>query len=156
MNLASSDVSDLVNQYNTEIAAVFGHHAPVTTKTIVVRPNTQWYNANLRHAKTVRSRLERRLHRTISTEAKEAHRKQCDLVNHLRDEAKSEFLSNRVLECGRDQKRLFNAMKSILDWNKKPSIPSNVPENALASVFSDFFHQNTQRHRTRGYHTVVQ
>ena len=139
MNLASSDVSDLVNQYNTEIAAVFDHHAPVTTKSIVVRPNTQWYNANLRHAKTVRRRLERRVHRTNSADAKEAYRKQCDLVNRLRDEAKTEFLSNHVLECGRDQRCLFNVMKGIFDWNKKPSTPSNVPGDAQASVFSVFF-----------------
>ena len=112
LNLAGSDVSDLVNQYDTEIAAVFDNHAPVTTKTIVVRSNTQWHNANLRHAKTVHRRLERRLQRTNSTEAKEAYMKQCYLVKHLRDEAKSEFLSNRVLECGRDQRCLFNVMKN--------------------------------------------
>ena len=92
LDLDSSDVSDLDGQYDTEIAAVFDKHAPKTTKSIVIRPNTQWYNANLCHAKTVRRRLERRLYRTSSSEAKEAYRKQCDLVNHLRDRAKTVFL----------------------------------------------------------------
>ena len=30
-------------------------------------------------------------------------------------------------------------MKGILDWNKKSTAPSNIPEAALASVFSEFF-----------------
>ena len=139
IDLQTNNISDLVEQYDSTVNSVLESHAPQTTKTVVIRPNTQWYNANLRRAKTVRRRLERRVHRTNSDEAKSAYRKQCDLVNHLRDKAKAEFLSNRVLECGRDQKQLFNVMKGILDWNKKSTAPSNIPEAALASVFSEFF-----------------
>ena len=139
LDLDSPDISTLATRYDTGVATVFDRHGPETSKTIVVRPNTQWYNANLRHAKTVRRRLERRVHRTNSFEAKAAYRKQCDLVNHLRDKVKTEFISNRVLECGRDQKRLFTVMKGVLDWNKKPATPSNIPENALPSVLREFF-----------------
>ena len=80
-------MSDLVEQYDSTVNSVLESHAPQTTKTVVIRPNTQWYDANLRRAKTVRRRLERRVHRTNSDEAKSAYRKQCDLVNRLRDKA---------------------------------------------------------------------
>ena len=53
---------------------------------------------------------------------------------------------------------LFNVMKGILDWNKKPSTLSYVPEDDLALVFSDCVlrqnYQNTQWHRTLGYDAV--
>ena len=144
LDLDSSDVFDLVGLYNSKIAAVFDKYAPKTTKSIVIRPNTQWYNANLRHAKTVRIRLERRLYWTNNSEAKEAHRKQCDIVNHLKNEAKTEFL-----ECGFDRRRLFNFMKGGLEWNKKPASPFYVPENALVSVFSDFSSTKSSKSKTQ-------
>ena len=139
LHVQSGDISGVIEQYNNGVKAILDTHAPETTKTVTIRPNTQWYNANLRHAKVVKRRLERRVYKTNSEEAKLAYRKQCDLVSQLRDKAKSEFLSDRVLECGRDQKRLFNVMKGILDWNKKSKYPANIPEDALATAFSEFF-----------------
>ena len=47
-------ISDLVTQYKTSVTSALDTNAPEITKTVVLRPNTEWYNANLRRAKTVR------------------------------------------------------------------------------------------------------
>ena len=80
---SNSSLQSVVNKYNTQIAAVLNKHAPEQSKTVVVRPNTQWYNANLRRAKVVRRRLERKMIKSGSEHARKAFREQCRLVNKL-------------------------------------------------------------------------
>lgn len=47
-------------KYNTDITHIIDKHDPEITKTIIVRPNTQWHKANLQQAKVIRRRQERR------------------------------------------------------------------------------------------------
>ena len=76
------------------------------------------------------------MNKSHSADSKKAYREQCALVDRLRNDAKREFVCSRVIECGRDQKRLT---KGLLGWVKDTSTPSNIPDSALPTVFSDFF-----------------
>lgn len=135
----ATEPSDIISQYDRNLSTLLDKHAPEITKTVVIRPNTQWYNANIRAAKVIKRRLERRLRKCNNVENRLAYRKQCTHVNHLCTEAKTEFLSNRIIECGSDQKRLFNLTKSLLGTNDPTKYPSNVSESQLPIVFSEFF-----------------
>lgn len=108
-------------------------------KNVIIRPNTQWYNANIRRAKVIKRRLERRFRKHSTIENRTKYRKQCALVNRLCTDAKSEFLSNRILECGKDQKRLYDVTKSLLGSTDSCVYPSNVSESRLPLLFSEFF-----------------
>ena len=64
-DLAAIDTSQLspdgmVEQYNSQISAIFDSHAPLVERKITVRPNTAWYNSTIRHAKVIKRRLERK------------------------------------------------------------------------------------------------
>ena len=139
VSISTESVAEAAETYDNSLTKILDNHAPVQTKSVLIRPNTRWITDNVRHAKTIRRRYERRKNKTNSPEAKLAYAKQCEIVNNLVTRAKTEFNSNRVLESQHDQKRLFNVTKDILRWNNPATFPDNIDEGALPQVFLDFF-----------------
>ena len=54
-------IDELVETYNTQLSAIIDKHAPVQSKTIIMRPNTKWYTEELRTAKQDRRKAERKM-----------------------------------------------------------------------------------------------
>ena len=52
-NLNDHNVSELSSHYNKSLKNLLDIHAPLKEKTFIIRPNTKWYNANLRQAKVL-------------------------------------------------------------------------------------------------------
>lgn len=52
-------VVELVEQYQRNLSNIIDIHAPLTTKSILLRPNTQWYSCDLRDAKREKRKAER-------------------------------------------------------------------------------------------------
>ena len=136
---SSSDLDTVLDRFNSNLRIAFDELAPVSSKDILIRPNSQWYNANLRQQKVIRRRLERKAKKSGKDEDRIAYRKQCIFVNSLCNELKTEFFSSKIVECGRDQKRLFRVAKSLLGWKNAVDLPSNISESSMPSVFNDFF-----------------
>ena len=67
------------------------------TKRIVIRPNTKWYNKNIRDAKVVKRRLERKWRKSGKQTARTEYVKQCRYVSFLLTAAKTKILSNKIL-----------------------------------------------------------
>lgn len=57
----ADDVNELVIQYGTVLKTLFDKRAPIITRTITSRPHSPWYNSDLREAKQMLRRSERRL-----------------------------------------------------------------------------------------------
>lgn len=47
----TGSIDELVETYNTQLSAIIDKHAPVQSKTIILRPNTKWYTEELRTGK---------------------------------------------------------------------------------------------------------
>ena len=54
------DLEELLLSYNKTLIAVLDKHAPVKTRTIVMRPQVPWYTDEIRQAKRERRKAERR------------------------------------------------------------------------------------------------
>ena len=95
--------------YNETIGAIIDKHAPLTTRTVTVRPHTPWYNDSIRSQKCVRRQLERRwktsglecdglaycLQRQSVTSS--IHRTQLEYHIHM----------SQIADASGDQKKLF-------------------------------------------------
>ena len=57
-------LNDLVQCYNTTLAAAIDSHAPVVTKTIKVRPFITWISNGIKEARRERRRAERKWRRS--------------------------------------------------------------------------------------------
>ena len=138
INIDLSDINTAIDSYNTQLKPIMDKHAPSITKTITVRPNTKWYNSNIRKAKVVKRRLERRFRKSGIEADKLAYKKQCEYINYLMKEAKTKFFSNKICETKNDKKKLFGIAKEILYWKNEPVYP-DIPPDKLPFDFAKFF-----------------
>ena len=90
-NLNKSDVNDATSIFNSQLSDLLDQHAPLQTKRIVIRPNTQWYSQLIREQKTIRRRLERKYVKSGLDCDKSKYRDQYKYVNFLMDQGKSEL-----------------------------------------------------------------
>ncbi|CAG2249591.1 unnamed protein product [Mytilus edulis] len=58
------DIENLFKSHNSDLKAVLDKHAPVQTKIITIRPNTEWYGDKIRKAKVKRRKAERTMRKT--------------------------------------------------------------------------------------------
>ena len=114
-------------------------HAPMVTKSFTVRPNTQWYNANIRKAKVVKRRYERAWKKSGQEVHHKRYQEQCKFINFLMKDAKREFVSGKIMESKDDKKKFFSVTKNILNWKSDPVLPSNCPLERLPNDFNHFF-----------------
>ena len=127
----------IFSEYHQVLTDICDKHAPSTTKSFILRPNTQWYNQNIRSAKVVRRRLERKMMKSGLESDKMAYKKQCDFVNFLLNEAKQEFYSNKILDSKDDKRKFFSLTKRIMNWSQEPQLPSGLRD--VPTDFCDFF-----------------
>ena len=135
----SSDgsVTELVLHYNSDLRSIVDHHAPLQKSTVTLRPNSPWFTDTLRQEKRNRRQLERTWLRTRLEVHRQAYRTKCVAFNRLLLTTKSEYYSEKIATCGRDQKQLFHITKNIMGDTGTTIMQSFVSPGALAQRFSD-------------------
>lgn len=129
----------LVSQYNISMAAVIDKHAPLKRKRVVLRPESPWYSEQIREAKQERHRLERQWRRSQLHVHREILRVQCNTVTDLIRSAKRQYYTDRIANCGRDQKQLFHIVHDLLKTKNTTVLPKHSSDQVLADAFNDYF-----------------
>ena len=131
---------DLVKTYNSELSKALEKHAPLQTKQLILRPNTEWYTEELRMAKQDRRKSERRMRKTqLIVDIKEIYHEKCRNVGKLLFRCKKEYFTNKISEIGHDQKQLYKVTNNLLGKTKETVLPSIPDHYELANRFGDFF-----------------
>ena len=86
-------VVNVVKLYNSELSSIIDKHAPLKSKNIVLRPNTEWYSDELRAAKRDRRKAERRMRKSNLTVHREMFRDTCLKTNTLLLKCKKDYFS---------------------------------------------------------------
>ena len=79
----ASNSSDLSEQLSSTLNSILDIHAPLKSKTVVLRPHTPWINPEILAAKRERSRLERSWRRWKSPFDRKKFRAHCNFVRLL-------------------------------------------------------------------------
>ena len=137
MDTTISDVDEYADTFNKSLSSLVDKHAPLKTKTIVLRPSNPWYTEELHSAKHLKRKLERKWRKTDLTVDHKIYRKQCSYVNRLLSKSRVNFYSEKIESCGRDQKTLFKVTKPLLGKTEEPVLPSATSPEDLAQTFSD-------------------
>ena len=130
---------ELTQLYNNTLKVVLDKHAPLKTRTILVREDTPWFNAKITESKRLRRAAERKMIRTGSLIDKHLYREQCNKTNKLLIKVKSEFYSSQVAACKRDQKTLYKITNSWMGSSAKNILPSRDSDKELADKIVTFF-----------------
>ena len=103
-DLAESDLcrnppdDELVTSYDSTLRAVMNKHAPVQTRTMVVRPRVPWYTDDIRQAKKKRRKAER-IWRSSKLESDLAvFKRKRNAITNLLNRARREFYTNFIEE----------------------------------------------------------
>ena len=133
----SSDcaVTYLIEQYNTTLAEIRDKHAPSKTKYIVTRPQVPWITPEVKQLKQKRKQLERKWRKNKCGETRAAFQEARNICRYSICSAKNKFYSNKVMECEKDQKKLFTLIKDLL----KPKQVMSSFTDLTPDGFSNFF-----------------
>ena len=71
-------LDDLVRNYNDIIRAAVDKHAPVQTKVVTLRPNTQWYSQEIHSVKEDKRKAERVWRRTKLEVHRQMFKEKCN------------------------------------------------------------------------------
>ena len=122
---------------NSKLSDVFDRHAPLKTKSVIERPFSQWYNLEIKEAKTEKRKKERQWKKTNLTVHKQIYISACRRVTHLIESAKKSFFKSK-LNCVKSCKELYTTVNSLLGKKNSSPLP-NVSDDENANNFSNFF-----------------
>lgn len=132
-------LDDLVDLYYEGVLSTVQKHAPMQTKTITLRPNTQWYSEELHTAKREKRKAERVWRRTNLEIHRQIYREKCLLSSRLLFQSKQDYYSTSIMECGNDTKRLFKLTNKLLGDNNEVILPTSDNDRDLSNEFGKYF-----------------
>lgn len=140
----STSVAQQLSIYTSHLQKLLDKHAPERHRTITQHPDTPWYTSKLRDAKRERRRLERKWRISQLEVHRLAYRDHCSKSNKLLRQARQDYYTGKIMECGHDQKSLMNVAKQLMGMKDPPALPKAVSNKALADRFSTYFSQKIQ------------
>ena len=132
-------LDDLIARYNNGLTTLIDKHAPTKTRNITLRPNTPYYTDEIREAKHLRRKLERKWKKSQLSIDHQCYRKQCANVNKMLNSAKRTYYHTKIIECGKDQRKLFAITNNLLGKTCKSKMPSNIEPTLIPNAFSLYF-----------------
>jgi hypothetical protein len=133
----TGSIYELVETYNTQLSAIIDKHAPVQSKTLILRPNTKWHTEKLRTAKQDRRKDEPKMRKSKLTVDIQIYREKCNFVSKLL--LKTKKLTDKIEEIENDSKQLVKLTNNIMGKTKETILPSIEDQHQLANRFGGFF-----------------
>ena len=122
-------------------------HAPVSKKTVLLRPSNAWFNEDVQEAKRKRRRAERKWRKSPLTINKNILEDACEDVRKACSRAKSAFFCKKLSDCNGDQKLIYKIGNDLLHRKPAPLLPSFKSPSELAQRFCDFFSEKIKKIR---------
>ena len=133
------DLPQSVELYNSELLSILDFHAPLSTRTVTVRPAAPWYSNEIKIEKRKRRQLERRWRESRLPQDRLRFTEQCRLVNRLLWSSRASYYSQIVNENQSDQRKLFGIVDKLLHAQPDISYPPHSTSSELANCFIKFF-----------------
>ena len=138
----------LVDRYDNVLRDTMDILALVKSRTIVLPPNSPWYNENIGNEKRKRRRLEPGRWRCSRLESERlSYLEQCRVVNAMLYKAKEFYYSSVIQDNAHDTRLLFRSIDKLLQRQSEKHYPSADNDQQLAIAFADFFTTKIERIR---------
>ena len=141
------DVNLYAKTLESALKEALEKHAPEKTKVIKDRTRQPWFDGNLKIQKQMTRRSERRWRKYRQDHQWLAYKASMRDYRATLKQHRQEIISNIILECGRDNKKLYTAINSITGVRKSNPIPPGNSGLDLANTFADHFINKIQKIR---------
>ncbi len=134
-----NDINVLATQYNRLLGECLDKHAPVLSKTCVVRPKVPWYSDTLKEMKQTRRKLERKYRNTDSDSDYDRFRLIRNRYANMLTQAHREHYESEIMKAKGNQKKLFSIIQELTSVKRETPLPDHTCIKELANNFGDFF-----------------
>ena len=121
------------------LEAELDKHAPLQTRTIVVRQRVPWYSEEIRHVKRERRRAERKWRSSKLDFDLAAFKAKRNAVTNLMNKERGQFYTNFIEENSCDQKKLFRAGKRLFNQSQDDGLPPNLHAPTFVRDIGKYF-----------------
>lgn len=135
---SSTSCSDLYDQYHHTLVSLLDKYAPLCSKK-VARQTEKWLSPEFFNAKRLKRRFERLWRRTKSSSDRSKFRQQVNTCNRIINNAKSHFYSNLIQGNLDKPKKLWQILRSALNFSQSSKLPDDPSDSSLANKFCKFF-----------------
>ena len=129
----------LVNQFNSDLSKFLDKHAPLTSRSLPIRPFSPWYDDQIIAAKQERRRRESQWRISKLTVHRQLYIEQRQLVMKLLRTKRMEFHGNQAKENPSNARVIFSTANKLLQRNIEKPLPKYKSTSELAEEFSAFF-----------------
>ncbi|XP_063968256.1 uncharacterized protein LOC135157233 [Lytechinus pictus] len=136
MECDSSDIDDIVLQYNKACREVLDTHAPASTRSMSVRVKPSWYTDEVNEARRTRRRAERRWRKAKSDANYRLYIEAQQNVVDVVVSAKKDYYRNKLSSC--NTKDMYKTVNELLNASSNV-LPVSPSSPDLAESFSDHF-----------------
>ena len=139
LDASPPDLESWVTQFEESLSSALDKYAPAQTKMILERSKVPWFTKRVKEFKQKmrhREKLWRKYKRKDLWLAFKVARQ--DYHKSLND-AKMMVISNKVLECGPDMKKLYAVVNGLLGTTKCNPLPECDSDEELVESFASFF-----------------
>ena len=144
------DCACLCKQYDEVMGVLLEKHAPKKKVTITIRPDAPWFTYDVRDARRLCRKLERKWRSSGLAIHRDQFKQQRNKLNEIRRRAKIDYYSDKInsITSSRD---LFSITSKLLHKQKEPVLPTctHHPIGGLAECFNKFFVQKIQDIRSK-------
>ena len=133
------DLEELPLSYNKTLIAVLDKHAPVKTRTIVMRPQVPWYTDEIRQVKRERRKAERRWRLSKLDSYLAVFNVKRNAINNLMNKARQAFYTKLIEDNSCNQRKLFRVSKRLFNQSQGDELPPNLHAPKFANEVGKYF-----------------
>ena len=138
-SLSDEGLDVMVQQLGSRFKEALNKNAPIKTKIATIRKTVPWFNDSLRDHKRIVQNRERIRKKYKTSETWLAFKIERSKFRQSLKWARKEFVSESVLECNRDNKKLYKLASSLMGMKKENQLPEYDSKEELANQFAEFF-----------------
>ena len=134
-----NDIEELSLHYNTAVRACVNSHAPLKTKDINLRPQSQWFSQDLRDVKENVHKLERKTRKSGSEYDKVIYKEASNSKTYHSElrQAKVNYHKDKIAKC--DSKQFFQLMNELMGSTKTQILPFHTSLVTPSNQFGEYF-----------------
>ncbi|MBV8073763.1 MAG: RNA-directed DNA polymerase, partial [Acidobacteriaceae bacterium] len=138
-SIPATNLSEFFSRFNSTVTSILNKHAPLKSANCSTKQSQPFITAEIRQAKSLRSRLETVYRRTKSDTDKVNFKKQSRLVSNLITNSKRKYFRNLISDSKHNSKKLWSGLNSMLNRSSRSTLPSFSSGKTMASSFLKFF-----------------
>ena len=145
MEAETPNLDELVDICEHKLKAILDNHAPMKERSVTRRHTVPWFTTEIITQKRKVQRREKTWHKYGQDHQWQALKIECSKYKSMLKATKKATLNEKIIECGRDSKKLYKFVSIITGTSKINPMPTASSDEQLENEFAEFFYWQNQQ-----------